>query len=126
MSEHSSIRPTTKRGVRHCSIYALVDPRQPEVWRYVGRSFQPRSRRVQHARRPSRAARGATHKELWIAQLLSEHIRPSVIVLEDCESLFDAIVREKVWIRHALSEGHPLTNSVLSRTFERSTIAMQA
>jgi transcriptional regulator with XRE-family HTH domain len=121
----SSIRLTAHRGVRYCSIYALVDPRQPEVWWYVGRSFHPRSRRVQHARGPNRAAQGATYKEHWIAQLLSQNIRPSVIVLEECKSLSDAIVREKIWIRRALSDGHPLTNSVVSRTFERSLIAMQ-
>jgi hypothetical protein len=115
MLEHSLIGLTAQDGVCLCSIYALIDPRDPEVWRYIGRSFHPRSRRVQHARRGTRAVRGATYKELWIAQLLSKNIQPSVIILEDCNSLSDAVAREKIWIRRALADGHPLTNSVLSR-----------
>src|SRR5262245_58606806 len=106
--------------LRHCTIYALVDPRLPNVWRYVGRSFHPTSRRFQHARRPTSPAPGATCNELWIAQLRSENLLPSVIILESCESLSDATLREKIWIRVALANGHRLTNSVISRKFERS------
>jgi len=115
MHERSLLGLTAQEGVCRCSIYALFDPRYPKVWRYIGRSFHPRSRRVQHARMGTRVGRGATYKELWIAQLLSEDIQPSVIILEDCNSLSDAVAREKIWIRRALADGHPLTNSVVSR-----------
>ena len=101
--------------IRYCSIYALVDPREPGVWRYIGRSFHPMSRRVQHARNGSHLERGFTYKEAWIAQLLLKRVQPCVLLLEKCASLSDAIAREKLWIRRALAEGHPLTNSALGR-----------
>jgi hypothetical protein len=100
--------PSDRSEVRRCSIYALVDPREPEHWRYIGRSFHPPSRRAQHV--GGRLTRGATYKEAWIAQLLSAKVRPCVIVLEECTSLAGAIAREKMWINRALAYGHPLTH----------------
>lgn len=115
MSWSLLIRLPDRSAIRYCNIYALVDPREPKLWRYIGRSFHPTSRRVQHVRASGDLQRGATYKETWIAQLLSESVQPSVILLEECASLSDAIAREKIWISRALADGHPLTNSALCR-----------
>jgi hypothetical protein len=113
MSWSFLIKLSDRSVIRHCNIYALVDPRELKCWRYVGRSFHPLSRRVQHVRGGGDLQRGATYKETWIGQLLSEGIQPCVIVLEECASLSEAIAREKIWISRALADGHPLTNSAL-------------
>jgi hypothetical protein len=105
--------PATARfGHRSCTIYALVDPREPAVWRYIGRSFRPQCRRFQHMHQTKRVRRGATAKERWIRNLFSAGLLPSAVVLEGGMSLCDARVREHFWIRQALREGHPLTNAV--------------
>jgi hypothetical protein len=80
---------------------------------YIGRSFHPPSRRVQHVQDGGHLKRGATRKETWIALLLAQRIQPCVLVLERCASFSEAIVREKIWIRLAVEGGHPLTNSAL-------------
>jgi hypothetical protein len=99
-------------GRRSCTIYALVDPRNPLAWRYIGRSFRPQCRRFQHTYQSRRMLRGVTAKERWIRSLLSAGLLPSAIVLEDHILLRDAGAREQFWIRRALLEGHPLTNAV--------------
>src|SRR3569833_2024930 len=99
-------------GRRSCTVYALVDPREPSVWRYIGRSFHPESRRLQHLHQSRRLRQGATRKERWIRELSSAGLLPSAVVLEGGISLRDARVREQLWIREALLQGHPLTNAV--------------
>src|SRR5437660_3390604 len=89
-------------GRRSCTIYALVDPRRPSVWRYIGRSFRPESRRLQHMHQSRRVWRAATGKERWMTALSSAGLLPSVIVLEDGIALRHASVREQLWIRRAL------------------------
>src|SRR5271169_5391649 len=75
--------PSGKDGTgAGCSIYALVDPREPEIWRYIGRSFQPLPRRVQHVTDSRKACGYRTAKEAWIARLLAERLEPRVILLE--------------------------------------------
>lgn len=99
-------------GRRSCTIYALVDPREPSVWRYIGRSFRPQCRRLQHTHQSRRVLRGITAKERWIKSLLSAGLLPSALILEDGILLRDARAREQLWIRRALRGGHPLTNAV--------------
>ena len=99
-------------GCRSCTIYALVDPRAPTVWHYIGRSFRPENRRFQHMHQSVGPRRGATEKELWIRDLSSAGLRPSTVVLEGGIPLRYVIAREQLWIRRALSEGHPLTNAI--------------
>lgn len=70
-------------GRRSCVIYALVDPREPSVWRYIGHSFRPECRRFEHMHQSRLMLRGATGKEQWIRNLSSVGLPPSVVVLED-------------------------------------------
>jgi hypothetical protein len=99
-------------GQRSCIIYALVDPREPSVWRYIGRSFRPECRRFEHMHQSRLMRRSATGKERWIRNLSSVGLLPSVVVLEAGIPLRDARGREQHWIHRALREGHPLTNAV--------------
>jgi hypothetical protein len=99
-------------GHRSCNIYALVDPRKPSVWRYIGRSFDAGSRRFEHMYQSGLERRGATGKERWISDLSAARLLPTLVVLEDGISLRDARMREQLWIRQALRDGHPLTNAV--------------
>lgn len=99
-------------GRRTCVIYALVDPREPSVWRYIGRTFRPEDRRFQHMHQSMRAQRGATGKERWIRNLASAGLRPSAVILDSGISAREARAREQLWVRRALREGHPLTNGV--------------
>jgi hypothetical protein len=99
-------------GHRSCTIYALVDPREPSVWRYIGRSFRPERRRFQHVHQSRRSRPGATGVERWIRKLSCVGLLPCTVVLECGIPLRDAGAREQFWIRQALREGHPLTNAV--------------
>jgi hypothetical protein len=98
-------------------IYALADPRKPTVWRYVGQSFHPVARRIQHVRAARRLRQGATAKERWIADLASNGLHPRVIVLERDIPPNVLGARERVWILRSLRQGHPLTNALLYRNF---------
>jgi hypothetical protein len=104
-------QPNLKGGC----VYALADPRKPKVWRYVGQSFRPVARRTQHVGQSRRLRQGATAKERWIADLLSDGLHPRVIVLE-CDILPSELgARERAWIARSLKDGHPLTNALLYR-----------
>ena len=112
LSSLVKLPPAVRFGRRSCTIYALVDPREPSVWRYIGRSFRPEGRRFQHMRQSMRVRRGATEKERWIKNLLQAGLLPSAVTLEGGIPLRDARAREQLWIRRALRECHPLTNAV--------------
>jgi hypothetical protein len=99
-------------GRRSCTIYALIDPREPSIWRYIGRSFRPDRRRFQHMHQSRCVPHSTTQKARWIRRLSSAGLPPSVLVLESGIPLRDARAREQFWIRRALQEGHPLTNAV--------------
>ena len=98
-----------------CSIYALVDPREPKIWRYVGRSFQPRPRRTQHVSDSRKTCGYRTAKEAWIAHLLAEGLEPQIILLETGIHGRQAEAREYAWIERGFALGYPLTNSVRLR-----------
>src|SRR5437879_4721672 len=115
-----------KLGNRHvpvdgCSIYALVDPRAPDIWRYVGRSFQPAPRRAQHVADTRKPIGYRTVKEAWIARLLAEGVEPILILLEPGIPSRQAEAREDAWIERGFALGHPLTNSV--RPYRRNANA---
>ncbi len=108
-----------------CNIYALVDPRAPTIWRYIGRSFHPLSRRGRHVGDCRHLKAGCTAKEKWIAGLLSEGFQPCVILLETGISASQANARENAWIEHALRKRDPLTNAVLFRRMQLSPLALR-
>src|SRR5205809_574439 len=102
-------RPAPADG---CSVYALVDPREPNIWRYVGRSFQPKPRCAQHIADSRKICRYRTAKEIWIAGLLADGLEPRVILLETGIPAQQAEAHEYVWIERGFSLGYPLTNSI--------------
>lgn len=92
-------------------IYALVDPRSPEDYRYVGMTRQVGKRRHQHVRE-AKESDAATHKLRWLRKLLAAGVEPELIVLEselvDKEAACTAEIR---WHRDLTEQGHKLTNS---------------
>ncbi len=104
-------QPSLKGGC----IYALADPRNPEVWRYIGRTFHPIARRAQHVGASRLLRQGATAKERWVADLLTKGLHPRIVVLEGDIHPNLLAVRERAWISRSLRDGHPLTNALLYR-----------
>lgn len=91
---------------RKAYIYALYDPRLPEVPRYVGRTVcQPQRRLADHMTEV-----GTSHKNNWIAKLASEGILPVIKILEETiqELSYDLEIQ---WIASLKSKGFRLTNS---------------
>lgn len=81
-------------------IYALVDPRNETV-RYIGKSKDPKQRRRRHI---IRARNGVdTHCYNWIRVLLSENLKPDLLVIEEVpESKWEE--SEKKWIAYYREE----------------------
>ncbi len=81
------------------TIYALVDPRQPRVVRYIGQSKVPRIRHIQHCEDCHPGL-----KSEWIESLRQIGIMPQMIILERC-SIGQANMAEKRWIRRMKFDG---------------------
>lgn len=87
-------------------VYALRDPQTDQV-RYVGKSDNVERRFSGHI---NEAKRGRTdHKNRWIASLLKNGMRPSVVILEVCGENWRE--REVWWIDKLKTDGCSLTNS---------------
>ena len=90
-------------------IYALYDPRKPDVVRYVGKTVKPLSSRLFNHVSEARRSSERCHRLHWIRGLLAEGIQPAIRLLETVH--FDGWVdSERHWIA-ALRADHPLTNS---------------
>lgn len=63
------------------AIYYLVDPRKPDLVRYVGQSATPRVRHLQHC-----AETCASRKGHWIESLRAAGIMPQMVIAEWVES----------------------------------------
>ena len=104
------------------TIYALVDPREPNVYRYIGQTTFPERRLLSHL---VGSENGRGSKNEWIRFLRSEGVVVSMVPLETPED--DWRLREEHWIRHAISIGHPLLNITFGtckppyRNLKRST-----
>ncbi len=90
-------------------IYALVDPREPNKYRYVGKTENMVARMYSHLV-DSRKDWKKYHRANWIRKLLSVGIKPEFVVLETVGQEWPE--RERHWISRLRSEGHDLTNSV--------------
>ena len=78
-------------------IYGLVDPRSPEVIRYVGKANDVEERLRRHLRMGKRGFRHNNKLLKWIEELLAAELKPSIVVLE--EVCFDDWQQcEKRWI----------------------------
>lgn len=92
---------------RTAYIYALVDPRKPGEYRYVGWTLNMRKRLNTHIAQAIRD--NHPHRSAWIRSLLAESVRPGIIELDQCpEELWPD--REIYWIAKSRADGHSLTN----------------
>ena len=63
-------------------IYGLVDPRDPLKVKYVGKTKMSLKKRLQSHIDESRKNSG-TYKKNWVRKLLSENIKPNIIILKE-------------------------------------------
>jgi group I intron endonuclease len=89
-------------------IYGLVDDRDPNEIRYVGKASNVSVRLGEHKRNK----KTHSHKIHWINKVLSEGGDILIIVLEECSDE-DWKDREIFWIAKLRSEGKRLTNSTM-------------
>ena len=89
-------------------IYALVDCRHPELYRYIGKTVKGVTRRLYMHR--LKAGRDVNlHKTHWMQKVESEGGEVLAVLLETCcDSVQD--LREMHWIAQARQDGHRLTN----------------
>lgn len=74
-------------------IYALVDPADPELVRYVGRTCDPTARYRMHCTNGSEAVTG------WAKQIIADGRNPAMVLLERCAA--DVVEsRERYWIHY--------------------------
>ena len=69
-----------------CFIYALFDPREPDVVRYIGKTVHPENRWNAHVRNSKNLK---CHRSSWIISLLREGVKPLMRIV--------AICPESVW-----------------------------
>lgn len=90
-------------------IYALVDPRNPTDYRYVGQTHKSIETRLKwHIRDACAGFR--THNYNWIRKIIRDGVFPEAIILEICnEDTWKE--RESYWISKIRLEGYRLTNA---------------
>ncbi len=94
--------------IRRGYIYALVDPRGPAVYRYIGQTVRPLSvRRRNHIQAALNGRRG--HHGNWIRAILRTGSEPEIIPLESV-TVEELDVAERAWISAARAAGVSLTN----------------
>ncbi len=91
-------------------IYALIDPRFPKDFKYVGKTEVIKRRIGLHR---SQAAKGKTKKDAWLRELKKEGIVVEYVVLEEMEDGTDHQTRERYWIEKVMNE-HPCLNMRIS------------
>jgi len=91
-------------------VYALMDPRCPDVIRYVGVTKQKLAQRlIGHVKAAREGACWPVSN--WTRKLLASGVRPVGVVLECTEDR----KRENFWVLHYLREGAPLLNCAEAR-----------
>jgi hypothetical protein len=91
-------------------VYTLVDPAFPDFVRYVGVSWNPELRRLQHIEEALRTQH-RTHKCNWLRRVLAQDRFPDVQILLTCTSKREAYGMEQEAIKAFKAAGHPLTNA---------------
>jgi len=80
-------------------IYALVDPREPGIIRYVGCSERPWHRCQDHLSDSRRKPRfGNAAKIAWLSGLLDAGVLPWIVILERVKPGQNWVRREEYWI----------------------------
>lgn len=64
-------------------IYALINPLEPNIIRYVGKSDKPRERIKTHIYECKKPKQN-TYKNNWIKSLLAKNIKPEMVILKIC------------------------------------------
>ena len=90
-------------------LYALVDPRNKHVYRYLGITNNPDFRLWKHVDESRKF--NTSHKHAWIRSLLKVGLEPDMIVLERVSTQKEVKELEKSAIKHYRDRGHDLTNS---------------
>lgn len=88
-------------------IYALVDPRAPAIFRYVGKTTRSLGKRLSRHVFESRHEGESTHKCRWVRSLVRDGVRPQIVLLETVDSSeWEAAER-----RHIAKHRATLTNA---------------
>lgn len=93
-------------------VYALVDPREPERVRYVGRTQKPLVRFMEHVEDTK------THgeaKRLWHQEMTTLGCVPRMIGLEYVAYVPDSVERERHWQDYYAARGGADLNKPLSK-----------
>lgn len=89
-------------------IYGLYDPRTLEL-RYIGKTVNPEIRLEKHIQEAKSSLSHNPHKDRWIRQLLSNNLKPTLIIIGKCtENNWQEV--EKEYINTARERGIRLTN----------------
>lgn len=89
-------------------IYGLREVGEIEI-RYVGQSVDPHSRCKLHMRDTGMLETNL--KRLWIEDVIRRNVKVEYVILEECSSCDEAVIRENFWIDHYRETGHRLTNT---------------
>lgn len=97
--------------VKTAYIYALVDPRDAEKFKYVGKTVDPKIRLKDHI---NRACKRLTPKDEWLCQLQADGITPQLIILEILNFRYECEWgdREIYFIKYYFDQGFNLLNSL--------------
>ena len=92
-------------------IYTLVDPREPEHVRYVGKADDPKARFRQHLH-SVKTYKKRRYVYCWIGSLLKVGVTPDMNIIEEVAYKVkeDWASREQHWISLYRISGHKLTN----------------
>ena len=94
-------------------FYKLIDPRCPDIPRYIGRADRPGSRLSGHIRDATKDGSKHTPKSIWIKTLLDAGVRPELIVIDELEYSYTCewSDREMHHIAKHFYDGYPLENA---------------
>lgn len=90
-------------------VYALYDPRKPEVVRYVGRTSKPLQVRLREHINDAKADRSRSYRISWVKSLLAQGVQPALLVLEET-TLEEVVTCEAKWIARMHAAKQPLCN----------------
>src|SRR3990167_7958774 len=102
-------QPEILRWGKKNIIYILVDPRDSRIY-YVGQTVRPKARYQDHVHAASEGSQANARKAAWIADLKSNGLLPSFVILEVAEDSDTAGLKEQKWIMLLAKSGAPLTN----------------
>lgn len=91
-------------------IYALVDPRTPTEYRYIGVTKKKGIKRLhEHIADANRGVK--SYRCAWIRSITSQGVRPEMVLLE--VTFTNGVSEEVQAIAKYKAEGHPLTNGTI-------------